>query len=363
MKKAVVTGASGFIGKALTKRLLEAGYQVYAVVRGFNSLENICTENLTAVVCDFSHYSELSEKIDDDIDVFVHMAWAGVSGAASKDLSVQAENILASVTAIQQANLLGVKKFLFAGSSYQYRMEPVLKNGEKYFLPKNIYGAAKTAATRLLYAGALENGIEFNSVLFTNVFGVGDRSKRSTNSMLSQLLAGEALNLISGERLHDWTYIDDAVEGILTVLEKGIDGTSYYIGSRKLKTFQNIITQVRDIVAPTVELRFGHYEDEAFIDYLQIDLERLYRDTGFACQTDFDESIRKTAAWLMEERQDMEKAIKSNMSNNGNGGVANRTVVAIISPLIQQFLSNGYSHVAAHCFPFDLQAKEGQQWR
>lgn len=298
MKKVVVTGANGFIGKALTKRLLEMDYLVYAVIQAPDPLVDFSTNNLRSIVCDFSNYNELSKVISTDIDWFIHLAWAGVSGPDSKSLTVQTRNIYTSAIAMEQAKLMGTKRFLFAGSSYQYRMEPVMEDGKDIFCRKNLYGLAKEAGTNLLCSAVLETEIKFNSVLFTNVFGVGDCSMRSTNQMICQLLEGKQLNLISGEHLHDWIYIDDALDGILTVLEKGVNGVNYYIGNRKLDTFKNIIMRTRDIVAPTAKLNFGHYDDKAYIDYSQIDLERLYRDTGFECSANFDESIRKTMTWL-----------------------------------------------------------------
>lgn len=153
----------------------------------------------------------------------------------------------------------------------------------------------------MLYAAALENGIEFNSVLFTNVFGVGDQSKRSANIIIGQLLSRKSINLISGEHLHDWIYIEDAINGILSVLEDGISGRNYYVGNRKLRTFRDIIIQVRDVLAPLAELNFGYYEDKAYIDYSQINLEQLYKDTGFECSANFSDSIRQTAKWLKEQ--------------------------------------------------------------
>lgn len=301
MKKVVVTGAGGFIGKALTKRLLELGYLVYAISRMPNELADIASDNLISVTCDFSHYCELSEKISANIDWFIHFAWTGVSGSEGKSLVAQVENIKASAVAMEQAKLMGTKKFLFTGSSYQYRMESMINEGEEVFLRKNLYGLAKEAGTNLLYAAALENGIEFNSVLFTNVFGVGDRSKRSTNMMIGKLLAGKQLDLISGEHFHDWVYIEDAINGILAVLEKGVNGKNYYIGHRKLETFRDIIIRVRDVVAPMAELNFGNYDDKAYIDYSKIDLEQLYQDTGFECSTNFSEGIRQTAEWIKEQ--------------------------------------------------------------
>ena len=322
MKRAIVTGASGFIGKALTRRLLDEGTEVWAVVTAREKLADLVSNGLYVTVCDFAHYNELAELLPKDVDWFIHAAWADFYGSRSRDLTVQAGNISAAATAMEQAKRIGAKRFLFLGSSYQYRMEPVMDNGREVFIRNNIYGIAKEAAGRMLRAKAAEYGIAFNSVLFTNVFGIGDRSARSTNTMIQQLLKGESLRLISGEHLHDWTYIDDAVSGMMAVLERGAVGVEYYIGKRQPETFREIVTRVRDTLAPEAELRFGAYEDRAYIDYSLIDLERLYRDTGFECKADFEESIRKTAAWLLKEDTKMNGTV-NNMAKITNGGGGN----------------------------------------
>lgn len=298
MKSAVVTGADGFIGRALTQRLLAEGARVYAVALHEQALSDIASDRLTVIESDFSRYHELSGQIPRGIDWFCHFAWAGVSGATGAQLTAQAENILGAAKAMEQARKLEVKRFLFAGSSYRYRMEPVVQNGEERFVRKNLYGQSKAAAESLLRASTAGEDMAFVSVLFTNVFGVGDRSNRSANAMIRQLLRGEPLRLISGEHPHDWTYIDDAVEGIIAALKGGVDGDSYYIGSRSLRTFREIVTRLRDVLAPDVPLQFGAYADSAYIDYSAIDLERAYRDTGFVCTADFDESVRRTAEWV-----------------------------------------------------------------
>lgn len=319
MKKAVVTGASGFIGKALTKQLMANGVEVWAVVTAADKMADVCADKLHVLPCTFANYNSLAEILPQDVDYFIHAAWSGFYGPRSRDAVVQTENIVAAAIAMEQARHAGTKRFLLLGSSYQYRMEPVIENGHEAFIRNNIYGIAKEATARILRAKANEVGIVFNNVLFTNVFGVGDRSKRSTNTMIRQLCKDGPLKLISGEHLHDWTYIDDAVDGIIAVLERGIEGTEYYIGKRKPRTFREIVTQVRDVVAPNAELQFGTYEDRAYIDYSLIDLERLYIDTGFECRADFADSIRKTAAWLLQEDRRMSN---KNMVENPNGGGA-----------------------------------------
>lgn len=302
MKKVLITGANGFIGRSLTEQLLHNRYQVYAVVRNQNDLIDISSDNLKVVVCEFSDYDKIANKVKEKVDIFVHLAWDGY-GKETNNLVVQSKNVLVSAVAMEQASVLGVSRFIFAGSSYQYRLEPVMSEEKIFYIKKNIYGSAKEATTTILCSAAKRYGMEFNSVLFTNVFGVGDYSKRSTNSLLLQLLHQKPIRLIPGNHQHDWTYIDDAVNGIISVMEKGKDGISYYIGARRLRTFKEIMQDVCDVVFPNADLEFGFFPDDGYIDYSKIDLEILYRDTGFECKADFTDSIRKTAAWLRSREE------------------------------------------------------------
>ncbi len=89
-------------------------------------------------------------------------------------------------------------------------------------------------------------------------------------------------------------YIDDIVDAFIAISEKGGNFKSYYVGHRRLKIFRDLITEIRDIVNPSVDLLFGEFNDGANIDYSQRDLDALYNDTGFECKSDFHESIQNS---------------------------------------------------------------------
>ena len=296
MKKVIVTGAGGFIGGAITEFLLSKGITVYGVDISEKSLEHhFGKENFIPVIADFTKYEHLHEMIQDDIDVFYHFAWQGY-GKDTQNFDVQIENVIGTENACESAVKIKCKKFVFACSSYEYQKNEV---GEKTGYC-SVYGAAKTASKAFARATAHRAGLEFCGVIFTNVFGVGDRSSRSTNSIIKQLLQGDNLKSTKGEALYDWSYIDDVVGGLYAVGEKGIDGKEYYVGSNRLRPFKDIISEVRDIIAPNAEIDFGAFNDNAYVDYTDIDIYELYRDTGFYPNCDFRESILKTAEWVKE---------------------------------------------------------------
>ena len=300
MKTAIVTGACGFIGKALTKQLLDRGIEVFAVVWDKNKLADILSPNLHIINTMGKDSLPLMRSIDVHIDVFFHLAWVGVSGKKANDDQIQMENVIQSYNIFRAVSEMPVDKFIFAASSYEYKVEPLYIDNLSFMGNANLYGAAKHACRILCETYAAHKRITFLSILFTNVYGVGDFSNRSTNTLIRQLLNGQELRLINGKHLHDWTYIDDAIEGILAAAEKGKPLKEYYIGSRELRTFKDIVTEMRNVLAPDVTLKFGQYQDESYIDYSKIDLDALYRDTGFFIRCDFKESVRKTAEWIKQ---------------------------------------------------------------
>lgn len=294
MKTAIVTGAGGFIGGALTELLLSKGITVYGVDISEKLLERHIGKTIFyPTVADFTKYAQLHELINEDIDTFYHFAWQGY-GKDTQNFDVQIENVIGTERACEAAAKIHCKKFVFACSSYEYQKNEI--EGKTGYC--SVYGAAKTASKAFARTTAHRAGMAFCGAIFTNVFGVGDRSNRSSNSIIRQLLRGEDLKSIKGDTLYDWSYIDDVTGGLYAVGEKGVDGKEYYVGSNRLRPFRDIITEVRDILAPEAKIDFGAYEDSAYVDYTGIDIYELYRDTGFYPTCDFHESVLRTAEWL-----------------------------------------------------------------
>ena len=300
MKTAIVTGAGGFIGGALTTFLLDKGVKVYGVDISEKALaRHAGRECFIPVIAEFADYPRLHEKICDEVDVFYHFAWQGY-GKETQNFDVQITNVIGTEKACEAAGKIGCGKFVLACSSYEYQKNEI--NGKKGLC--SVYGAAKAASKSFAAVVSHRAGMLFCGALFTNVFGVGDRSSRSTNTIIGKLLRGEDIDATKGDDLYDWSYIDDIVGGIYAIGEKGIDGKEYYVGSNRLRPFKDIISEVRDIVSPGSAIHFGTFEDNAYVDYTNIDVYQLYRDTGYYPLSDFKESIIKTAKWLQNKETD-----------------------------------------------------------
>ena len=302
MKKAIVTGAVGFIGGALTKKLLEMKVIVYGVDIQVEKMNRFSMyDNFIPVCADFSKYPVLAEFIKDtEIDVFFHFAWAGGFTSALKNYTLQLENARHAADAFMAACQIGCKKFIQAGTYNEFELQPVLKGENKEPRYTCIYSTAKTAADVICRTLAYNMGIEYCTGLIPMPYGEGNYSKQLTYVVIRSLLNQISPKLVEGNETYDFVYIDDIAEAFIAIALSGKDQKGYYIGHRKLQTFKEWIIQIRDVIAPGVELKFGEYQDSHTIDYSEIDLDALYQDTGFECKADFEESIRKTADWIRQ---------------------------------------------------------------
>lgn len=295
MEKVVITGVTGFIGGALAERLLNNGVIVYGIGRSLEKMQRFLQyKNFFPIIAAYSDYSKLHEIINDSaFDIIFHFAWQGY-GYDSNCLNVQSKNLLASESLLLSAFKMKCKKFVYAGTCYEYQMKHI-NDIEVY---NNSYNLIKNAVKNYLKMECAKKEVLFCSGMITNAFGVGDYSKRSVNTMTDKLSKGIALDLISFDIKYDWTYIDDVVDGFIAIAQKGKDGGEYCICHRPIPYFGELITEARDVINPEAKLNFNAYDDTAFIDFSKINIDALYNDTGFECKADFRESILKTAEWV-----------------------------------------------------------------
>lgn len=309
MKTTIITGAGGFIGGALTELILNKGLTVYGVDISVEMLKKFSIyENFNPIVADFSKYEKLPEMIHDDIDVFYHFAWAGGFEKSISDYKLQLDNAKACGDAITAAMSLKSKRFVNAGTYNQYEIASILNSNSEKLRPTCIYSSAKTAAhiiCKTLSAGK----IEYCEGLIPMPYGEYNRSMQLPNVLMLSLFRGISPKLIDGNNWYDMVYIGDIAKAFVAIGERGKNGGEYYIGHRTKRIFKDIVTEIRDIIAPEIELKFGEYKDQKVFDEELIDFDRLYNDTGFECTSDFVKTIKSTAEWLRSDSIMKEKLV------------------------------------------------------
>lgn len=299
-RNVVIVGASGFIGQHLLRHYLDEGDNVQAIVPDPENIEKFKKRysNLKVIKAFFEDFDSLSAKMEPrHIDLFYYLAWGGY-GKATNDYVEQVKNIKPLSDAISESAKVGCSRFVFSTSFSEYMISEheTKTHNEGAFC--NVYGSAKHAARLVAQAVAAQRGIQFISVAFANTFGPGDRSKRSTNLFIHKLLNNEPLDLTEGQHLYDWNYIDDTLDGLVLAGEKGQSDAVYYIGNNERRPLKEIVSEVRDIINPNVEIRLGTYKEDFHVDYGCVDADKLFRETGYRAKTNFKDAVLKTAEWV-----------------------------------------------------------------
>jgi nucleoside-diphosphate-sugar epimerase len=299
MKSAIITGVGGFIGSHLCNRLLNDGVKVYGIDVIDTVHERFRHQNYVPFTATFKDYTHLHDQINEPVDVFFHLAWAGgLLQSSFIDYELQLSNAKYACDAYMEAVKIGCKRFVNSGTNNQVEIKQFINTLD--FQPRTtcIYATAKTALELIIRTLATKHETEYVATMIPMPYGEGNRSMQLFNVVMKSLIEGKSPSLIEGKNLYDMVYIEDIVGAFIAVAEKGKAGRSYYVGHRKLRTFRSWIEEIRDIVAPDVELKFGEYKDPLDLDYSLVDLDLLYKDTGYECNTTLKEILPGLTEWI-----------------------------------------------------------------
>lgn len=298
MNNAIVTGANGFIGKAVVKSLLKSGVTVHAIVRNKEGLSDIACDSLKVYEADFSGYDALISVIPHGIDVFYHFAWEGASGPILKDYTQQIKNIQYTCDVLSFAVALECKKFILAGTINELELVKFYEAEKNTPRPASIYGISKLACDFMCKTIAADKGILYNTAIIGSCFGPGDKSKRIHNIFIYNMLNNTKPKLVSGESKHDWIFVDDVADMFVAIGKRSVNMKNYYMGHNYLRRFDEILLEVRDILNPKMDIVFGEIKDSFEIDYSLVDINSVYEDTDYTCNSDFKTCVLKTAEWV-----------------------------------------------------------------
>lgn len=306
MKKAIITGATGFIGKFLARELVNEQIEVIAVIRaGSRNVGNIMNLPVRVVECDLTDLRRLPDMIPDrDIDVVFHTAWQGVSNTDAGDQNIQIQNLQSTLDLIDVAHEMSIGTFVGCGSIHEIEAAVEIAEDKIISNLSYMYKTAKTAAHWMGKAKAGNCGIRFLWPLIINAYGEEEQSPRLINSMIRRIYEGVSPALSAGNQWYDFVHVSDVARALRLIAEKGVDGTNYVIGSgdaKPLKEFLKIVGKIANEIngGTEVPLGFGEIVNNVVSLPQEIfDVTKLRADTGFQPQISFEEGIERTARWI-----------------------------------------------------------------
>ncbi|WP_294854987.1 NAD(P)-dependent oxidoreductase [uncultured Oscillibacter sp.] len=305
-KKAIVTGANGFVGSYVAHSLVKEGYQVWAVVRNRQSnIENLMSDHVQIVFCDLAGISELPSIITErGFDCFYHLAWEGSSGVHRANYEMQMNNATASGHAVAAACRLQCNRFVGTGSVTQLMYRDYLHQDGCMPDMVTCYAIGKIAAENICRCVAADQKIEFVWCYLSNFYGVGDKTQNIINFLIKSYMRGMVPSLTAGMQLADFMYVSDVAAALLCLGSKGQSGFTYYVGQGNPRPLCEFVREIRDLVSPAMETGLGQIPFRGLsIDFNTCNLSKLYKDTGFCPTVSFSSGIERTYAWIKKAEE------------------------------------------------------------
>jgi UDP-glucuronate 4-epimerase len=330
--RVLVTGAAGFIGYHTAARLLDRGHEVI----GFDSLNSYYEVSLkearlarltghegfrfikadltdrTAVDATFAE--ERPERV-------VHLAaQAGVRYSLDNPHAYIGSNIVGFLHVLEGCRHHGVEHLVYASSSSVYGGNRALpfKVSDNVDHPFSLYGATKKANELMAHSYAHLFGLPVTGLRFFTVYGPWGRPDMSLFIFTRKILAGEPIQVFNyGHHARDFTFIDDAVEGVTRSLDKIATpdpdwraeipdpATSsapyrlYNIGNHSPVALTDYIAMLETALGKKAKLEMVEAQPGDVLE-TYADVEALKKATGFEPSTPLAEGIKRFVAWYRE---------------------------------------------------------------
>ena len=305
LKKILVTGASGFIGRHLVEQLVKNNLSVIALVKSNTDVLKNFSGDLKIVEIDITQPFELSD-IGSNIDTVIHLAGIVGEGACSKDVRYSYElNVTGVSNLINCFHGSMLNKFLYLSSVSIYDKSNESPISE-YDKTSNIgiYNSTKLAAELLVSAYCTKYDISYCIGRATSAYGPYQLKYSVLSYIILELLKHNKLTLFNPYDIKDYIYVTDLVEGIITLLNTKESGL-FNISSGQGIQLTKIVKIIAEILDKDVVLK-AKDEDKARKSQTRqvIDNSKL-RNLGWVPSIDLYKGMEETINYLKNVEGDI----------------------------------------------------------
>ncbi len=298
MENVIVTGASGFIGSSLVKKLIANGVRVLAIDIFFNDLFPK-SDLITKIEAGID--STLEEKIPkQSYDAFYHFAWKGVNGPDKANPIAQIENTKMTLACARICKTIGVKKMLVAGTVAEQSVLSIPNLSQ--VSGGMMYGVAKHITHIMLDAFCKNIDLPLIWMQFSNIYGVGNRTGNLVSYTLNELLAERKASFGPALQPYDFIYVDDLIEAVYRLGSQNVGECrqkKFFIGSGKPRILKDYLHRIGELAGHPELISLNERPDDGIRYSIEMfDINPLITDIGNYVSTSFDEGILKTMKWL-----------------------------------------------------------------
>lgn len=304
--RALVTGAAGFVGAALARRLLADGHATTLLTSPASDawrLEELRGEAEIAGVDlrDAEAVEAVVERTRPEL-VF-HLAAHGAYSWQRSLTRIVETNVIGTVNVVEAAVRAGARAIVNAGSSSEYGLKDHAPPEDELPEPNSAYAAAKASAT--LYGGwvARERGQAVTTLRLYSAYGPWEEPRRLVPALVLRALDGELPPLVDPSTARDFVFVEDVCDAFLLAAERARpgEGAVYNLGSGRQTTLRELVEAARRVFNVAREPAWGGFPARAWdTDVWVADPRRIAAGLGWRARTSIEDGLAATGAWLRE---------------------------------------------------------------
>jgi UDP-glucuronate 4-epimerase len=315
-KKVLVTGHAGFIGSHLTKKLLKEGYQVIGV-DNYNNYYNpewkkenvkefLTNKNFNEQKLDIVDYQKLKIIFEEnEFDLVVHLAArAGIRPSLINPLLYEEVNVKGTLNLLELARKHQVKQFIFGSSSSVYGNQEKVPFAEDdpANQPVSPYAATKKSGEMLCYTYSYLHDIKMTVLRFFTVYGPKGRPDMAPYLFTEKILTGKTITRFGdGSTSRDYTYIDDAVAGIMTAIDKPFKFEIFNLGNNRPVSLNDFIALIEKITGKKAKI-MEQPRHPADVKQTYAEIQKAKKLLNWQPTTPLEEGLKKFVEWYKANR-------------------------------------------------------------
>ncbi len=297
-KSIIVTGSSGTIGTRLMQTLISKGYKVIGIDKVKNKWDKK-VNSLTKII-DLRNQSKLLE-LNVKADIIIHLAANARVYNLVVNPKLAKDNVSTVFNVCEFARKKNIKKILFASSREVYGDSGLILHSEEDAYMKNCespYTASKVFGETLITSYMKCYEINYLIYRFSNVYGMYDGSDRVIPLFIEKMHKNKPIVIFGKDKLLDFTYIDDAVDGILLGIRNfnKAKNETYNIANGKGNSILDVAKFISKKMKSTSKITIMNNRTGEVIKYVA-KINKARKRLNYKSKYTFEEGLNKTIIW------------------------------------------------------------------
>jgi UDP-glucose 4-epimerase len=310
--RVLVTGATGFIGSHLVRRLVDDGVEVHALSSVVSSVYPVrlapLREHITLHGGNLSDRSAMDAVVADvqPTHVFHLGAYTHVGKSWHRVDECIQTNVQGTVNLLQALDGSGYRRFVYLGTSEIYGDIDVPFREDAVVNPISPYSVSKYAGERFCRMFHQGRGWPVVMIRPFNAYGPAQTPDRVIPEIIGRALRGDELKMTQGRQTREFNYVEDLADGILRAgTVDGIDGQLFNLGCGEEISMRDLATMILELLGNPIEPQFGALpERPTEIPRMFCDNTRARELLGWSPQHTLQDGLAKTIEWYRAELAD-----------------------------------------------------------